>query len=342
VEIRDLTESEIALFLSFYQDSYPERDGTVSRFQSELRNPLLEAGSARGILAFEDGRIVGQLLIRPSEFISPDLKGRCYVGYDLFVHKEYRERGVGGLLVLDAVRRFAPYFTVGVSEMTRKMLLTLDMQVVGALDKYVWLRKSITTAVSIARGLTGKGAAGWHKRAYPELLTTLCGEFKLNLAPELAASERPVSSNAPLEFLRTVEFIRWRIMEHANSYALYTSSDERSVFFAVRICAWRGLRLVSVVDYRYPLGESRYLEAIIACSKQLSDYLATDGVITMSSHCEIDDTLRRCGFRKVGKPTMFMIPEQCVSDPNRIEARSAVLATMADGDTDLLFKAVCS
>lgn len=340
MEIRDLQPNDLDPFLAFYASCFAQRSNAVSLFNHEFRNPCGEDRCVPIVLlALDKESIVGQLLIQQCKYVCNGRVTPCYIGYDFYVREGHRRSGPGGMLAFDAIRRFCPYFAFGPSEMAKRILLALDMQPIGELHKYLWLRKSPAAVISIARGLTG-ALNPWMGRPFPDALATADQALRQSFDP-LNGNDADMNGGV-LFFTRDPEFINWRFLDHPNRYSLFTYEFSPSTFFVVRMCHWRGLRLVSLVDYRFPIGRPEFFECIVDAAKRLAKIVSADGVLTMSSYALMDQILRRSGFLKIGKPKLIMADLQSNLEPERISAREAVLVTMADGDTDLLFRAVDS
>lgn len=339
MEIRDLRPDDLSAFLPFYNAAFPERADLVSRFNHEFHNPFLRGAHVPlGLLAFDKGSLIGQLLIEASEYMCNGETNPCYVGYDFYVSEQHRPAGAGGVLAFEVIRRFRPFFGVGPIGAVKDMWLVLGMKIIGELWKYLWFRKSAMTVVSGIRGIAQRAPALWQERAFPQIFRTPEGDFHENTIPE--TRNQAQTDSGLLSFTRKEEFIRWRFLDHPNRYSLFTLDRMPSTFFVVRMVLWRGLRLLSLVDYRYPYDRPDLLNRIVDSAKRLAKAVWADGVITMSSHAQVDQVLRRSRFLKIGNPTAIVADIPSVLDPDRIVARKAVLATMTEADVDLLFPGV--
>jgi GNAT superfamily N-acetyltransferase len=265
MKIDELQIENASDVLRFYQSAFPNRNDVVSRFNHELLNPYFADNTGPpGIIGVDNEEIAGQLLIQPCACVYNGRMDRCYVGYDLFVSKRYRRAGVGGLLVFDAIRRLSPYFTIGLSDTTRRMLLGLNLTAIGELHKYLWLRKSLTTGSSLIRGMAGC-AVTWDPGRLPRVLRSGSeGEIRQGVMPEFDVG---TGAEDVLSFARTTEFIRWRFIDHPNRYSLFSFDSSPSSFFVVRMCLWHGLRVLTLVDYRAPRHRPELLTTIAAAER---------------------------------------------------------------------------
>ena len=337
VVIRDLESGDVGAFLAFYSRSFANRPKLAGLFKHQFQNPCNGDRSLPPVVvAIDEEKIIGQFPLQPCKYLCSGQARPCYIGYDFYVAEQYRQAGSGALLACHVVRRFHPYFVIGLSETAKRMMAALKLKVIGELHKYLWVRKSMTTAVSILKGLAGAPAARLSHRPFPGVVPSLAGGLSQSFHP--LDGDAVENNNNVLAFTRNAEFMRWRFLDHPNRYGLFTLVPPSSTYFVVRMCEWRGLRLVTLIDYRYPTSCPQLLEDIVEASKMLAEIVRADGVLTMSSYRPVDRVLSQSAFFRIGKPNLIMTDADVTPDPELISAREAVLVTMADGDTDLLFQ----
>ena len=337
VLIRDLESDQVGAFLAFYSRSFADRPNLAALFQHQFQNPCNHHRSLPPVaLAVDEENIIGQFPVQPCKYVCNGQTRPAYIGYDFYVAEQYRQTGSGALLACHVVRRFHPYFVIGLSDTAKRMMSALKLRVIGELHKYLWLRKSMTTAASILRALTGAPAATLPDRPFPGIVP--CRGKRLSQSFNPLDGDAVENNDKVLAFSRNAEFMRWRFLDHPNRYNLFTFAPRSSTYFVVRMCEWRGLRVLSLIDYRYPTSCPYLLKDIVEASKAVAKIVRADGVLTMSSYAPVDRVLSESAFFRVGKPNLIMADPDVTPDPELISAREAVLVTMADGDTDLLFQ----
>ena len=139
-----LTEDRFEDLISFNEEVFPTWSSPAARFKFHvLANPLLESARRPDVLIVtdDDGRIVGQVTLLPTELLSPDAgKQRCFVGTDLFVKESHRGGVAGAVLAMKIARSYSPFFSVSPSADSLKILSAAGVEQIGSLRKLMWLR----------------------------------------------------------------------------------------------------------------------------------------------------------------------------------------------------------
>lgn len=331
-------------FIEFNSAINPDRDDAETRFKSEvLANPLLENKSQPFILVAFDGnhRIVGQHLHNPFEYCFEGKIDKGFFGYDFYVTEACRGQGIGYALASESDRQFFPHFGLGVSEKSKKILLSLNNRVIGNLYIFIWL-KNIASLIRLIRHLLFK-----------ERTRTNSKQIEMNIFPQQIEVDgntfRRVGSieqwsftpikHELLEFSRSLEFLNWRFFNRNGKYAFYLLNEPDSkTYFVVRPIATKGLNLLAIVDYRCSVDDNKSFKLILRASKFLARFVRCDGIFTMSSHQHFDTILIKNGFIKKRKPINLLTNAPIDFAHDLIERRQNVFATMADSDLDYYFK----
>jgi GNAT superfamily N-acetyltransferase len=337
VIIREMQPEDLGAVLTFIERIFPERRDVRVQFKHQFQgNPFLrDFENPRAVLAFDGDDVVGQMLLNPCEYLVGGKASLCYFASDFYVMERYRTLGIGGLIAAEAVRRFRPFFTIGVAEMAKPIMLALGVKTIGKLHKYAWFRRSPKTVISILRHFGGMAPTPLRKLPFPKLLSTSEGDFRRDMTPE--SGNQAKTDNRLLSFTRSPEFIRWRFLDHPNGYSIFTLECAPSTFFVVRMHLYRDLHFLGLVDCVYPCNRTDSLTQILDCTKRLAKAVRADGVLTMSSCAQEDQQLRSSGFLRLGNASLIMSNAPDIPDRDRIAAREAVAATMADSDVEFGF-----
>lgn len=325
-------------FIDFNQRIYPERKDVEKHFQWQiLDNPILENKKKPYVLLYyEKGKIVGQFLLNPFEWHFLERTYRGYFGINYYVLNE--QRGVGGaLLAMKAIRGYTPYFTIGPSEVSKKIHLSLKTRIVGNIHRFVWFRNFFVLLL-IAVNIVFKNRLQLICRKDKEIrcpsLLSL-NRFEFRLVTKLGDLKEYYWSKT-LEFSRSPEFLRWRFFNDFKKYYFYLADNPgKYIYFVIRKYNWRGLIFLAIVDYKVPKGDFSSWRAILKASKILAKKNNCDGVITVSSHQFFDSELKRTGFIKIGRENPILTNAEMDILDKVIQDRNFVYVTMADGDIDL-------
>ena len=339
MKVANLDLKEIDNFLNFNKKIYPERKNVKKRFQYQLiDNPALEDKTyPRIFLSFnENNEIVGQFLLNPFEFHFSGKGYKGFLGCDYYVLENYRG-AYGAILALRAIRSSKSYFAIGVTEIAKKIHLSLGTKIIGSLNKFIWFR-NIFIPILIAKNLISKNNSlmEYNKDSrFPASLSSHGVEFKLI---ENLDGWNDYHWDNTLEFSRPLDFLRWRFWGNLENYYFYLTKEFKNpYYFVVRKSTWKGLLLLSIVDYKIPYQDKRAWQTILKASKLLAKMSNCNGVVTFSSHKFFDDLLQKDFFFKIGKPNLILTNANINFSTENINKRNLVFATMADSDIDFDF-----
>ena len=338
MKISNIDLNQIDKFLSFNKRAYPLRKNIEKRFQYQIiDNPFLEdKNNPYGFFSYEDDKITGQFLINSFNFhfFGRDCKG--FLACDFYVSENHRGE-CGAILALKAIRSFKPYFAIGVTEIAKKIHLSLGTKILGSLNKFIWL-SNIFSPIIIIKYLLFK-----NKRIikpnktiqFPQNIITRGVEFKLI---NYLDSWTDYHWDDSLEFSRSLDFLSWRFFGSLKGYYFYLSQKTNNPFyFVVRKSIWKGLLLLLIVDYKIPYNDINAWQAVLKSSKLLAKMNSCDGVLTFSSHRFFDNGLKKSLFLKIGNPNLILTNFETSFSTKDINKRNSVFATMADSDTDFNF-----
>jgi len=327
-------------FFRFNQKMNPTRNDVIPRLKFQIfDNPLLKDRSHPNILVACDdqGKIIGQHLHNPFEY---HFRGQChqgFYGFDFYVLKSYRGKGIGSAIARKSRDEFFPHFGVGVSEASKKIHLALDNKIIGNLFIFIWIRNIFSPIRWAISAIAGKKRSLKAQFDFPPEQEVNDDRFKL-----IESIDRWNYQNWAenvLEFSRSAEFINWRFLSQQQKYACYRLQNVAAdSYFVVRKIYTRGLKLLAIVDYRIPFADKEKFQKIIYAAKRLAKRLRFDGVFTMSSHRFFDDMLKKNRFIKIGRPIHIMTNAKLEFSRQQIDERNCVYATMAESDLDYYFE----
>ena len=331
-------------FIEFNDAINSNRNDAKQRFESEvLANPLLENKSQPHILVAFDGnhQIVGQHLHNPFEYCYGCKINRGFFGYDFYVLEKCRGQGIGYALASESDRQFFPHFGLGVSEKSKKILLSLNNRVIGNLYIFIWL-KNVKSLFRLMQHVLLKNKSENKEKKIDRFLFP--GQIQVagktfNRIDSLPLWRHNPMKNDILEFSRSMEFLKWRFFSRNGKYAFYLLNEpDSNTYFVTRIINTKGLNLLTIVDYRFSFEDKKKFELILRASKFLARYVRCDGVFTMSSHKFFDTILKNNLFIKRMKPINLLTNAPFDFAQHLVESRQNVFATMADSDLDYYFK----
>lgn len=343
MKICQLTEERLAAFFEFNSKINPRQPRIRERLQWQIiENPrLADARQPCVLLAInEHDRLIGQHLHNPMEYRWAGQIHPGFFGYDFFVDPAWRGQGVGTALAAAGERQFFPHWGLGVSERSKKILLSLNNRVVGELFIYVWLRNVMSPLHLASHALFNSGRRLKKRVQRPVSLPRelmVCGQrFALvERLPQLAAEPWPADV---LRFSRSSDFLQWRFFHPRHRYGVYLLDEPGAVtYWVVRMIWARGLYLLALVDYCVPFGDHTRFRWILQAAKSLAKNVRADGIFTMSSHCFFDDGLANERFFRRRQPIAILTNAALAVPAARIAQRQFIVATMADSDLDFYF-----
>ncbi len=344
MQIERLTRARLDGFYQFNQAIDPIRNDFVERFEfMVLRHPrIAEATDLPVVIAVDEtGQIIGQHLHQPCQYYWRGTQSDGYYGYDFYVQEGLRGRGIGKALAKAASQQFYPHFGVGVAKASQKILIDLGNRTIGSLFVYLWIRNWLSPVKFAMDKLNLRNpslaSAQVRQNRFPERIRI--GNFRFRLITVLAEWHDEYWDPDTLEFARSLEFLQWRFLMHPNRYYFYLLEEPNATAYVVlRKIEAKGLCLLGMIDYRVPKNDALRWAAVIRLAKQLARLGRFDGILTMSSHRFFDAMLKRKAFWRVGKPIVILTNAQIEIEPDRVDQRTAVFATMADSDLDFFFQ----
>ena len=340
IRITELNPSLKKAFFDFAKLVHPNEQGIIQRMEwFTFGNPNQSSQKSLPGLAtvITDGEIIGQFLMSPFEFQIRQKKFTGHFGYDFFVKEEYRSRGAGALLFVQGVRMYKPFIGVGLTNVVEKISKAAGIQTIGSLKKFIWVRNPMAFGGQLLKRSLIKDSGDEKKAFVNEVLPDAVEDsgLKFQRCSSLPEGFGPSCSDEALEPVRSQTFMRWRFFDSPRRYHMYIDRDHAvPMFFVVRNAFYQGMRLLLIVDHRFPAGKVEYLDMILRVAKKIAADAHLDGVVMASTHALVEGALIRERFMAAGKPSAVIayLPSEDFSPPI-----TSINLTMADSDMDFSF-----
>ena len=340
IRITELNPSLKKAFFDFARLVHPKEPGIVQRMEwFTFGNPNQASKKILPGLAtvITDGEIIGQFLMSSFEFQVRQKKFTGHFGYDFFVKEEYRSRGAGALLFVQGVRMYKPFIGVGLTNVVEKISKAAGIQTIGSLKKFIWVRNPMSFGGQLLKRRIMKNSGDEKKSPMSEIFPDVVdvSGFKFQRCSSPPEGLGPSCSDETLEPVRSQAFLRWRFFDTPWRYHVYINGDhEAPLFLVVRNAFYQGMRLLLIVDHRFPTGKLECLDIILRAAKKIAADAHLDGVVMASTHAQIEDALNRERFMAAGKPSSVIayLPSDEFSP-----SVTSIGLTMADSDLDFNF-----
>ena len=331
-----LTATHLNDLLEFNKKIFPDRADVRDHFQFlYVDNPLVtDKANPYGLVVLDENKkMIGQFMLTPAEYYYDGRPAKCFFGCDYYVLEQHRHSGAGALLAMKAINGYKPYFTIGASEDAKKISLSLKTRHIGDLYKFIRLKNIFTPVKFVLKKFTGqKIHVNPTTTKFPVSINANSSLFKL--ISSLSGWDYQFTNRRYIEFSRSPDFIRWRFLSRPGTYYFYRL-ENTNCYFVCRVLSWHGLRLLSIVDYRIDINHGQDLYLILKAAKKVMSETGLDGLMTMSSLSVFDRILKKNRFIKTGRPQPVLTNAAVDMNPEQIENRNILYATMADCDIDL-------
>lgn len=319
-------------FVDFNIKIYPERKTTEEQalYKWELQ---FHSQSSPHLLALNDEQVVGQIILFPAHCYYNNQKSPCVFAYDYIVQPEYLNTGVGVKLLSKTIKSHI-HFGIGLSELSRKLHLTLKEKPIGNIHKYVYTKNILSYFFA--------GVNTYLKMDFRRLPAKLSWKDNLsfNSFKAIRVLNLPDQQHAwnpdLIEFARDEKFSNVRfnmISPKYVFYEVYNAQNNLTGYFVLRVEIWRGMRVLIVVDYRLKIGDEEAMNIIVKSAKTLMKLNKLDAILFGSSLHWVDKELLKNKFKKVGLPSEIVT--NLTLDSNwEVKAldRNFIMATPADSD----------
>ncbi len=336
--IRKIKEEDLQDLITYNIKTYSDRDKIEDSFNYRFYdNPYCANTTNESLIVFDsDNNLIGQALMMPSKL---GFEGKVYPivwGMDFFVDKSFR--GLTGTLLLKKAIEVENHFGVGLSDTALELHLHFGEHIAGYLNKYFRLGS--------IRGLLktpfNRNIDKVRSYKFPEELKIKGGKFIRVYNPAEITTEEGYWNSELAEFIRDEEFINWRFFRNKDKYIVYKYHSDRGlddlkpVYFAVHPIFWRRLNCLLLTDYRFPYQRKDMFEKILNAAAKLARKNKIAVTFTGCSLPELDKTLRRNFYLKLGKKMVIITNFKYLKrDPDL--QKDSILVTYADSDIDFIF-----
>lgn len=341
IKIGQFDESIQEGFLDFAKRVHPQEinlDERMKWFSLGNRGPLSNSYPTGLVTSTTEEEVIGQFLMRPFGFHLRQKEFTGYFGFDFFVKEEYRWRGAGALLFMQGVRMYVPFVGVGLTAIVEKISKAAGVQTIGIWKKFIWVKSPVALGGQLLNRWTKNSADSKKEKSqieisFPETVEASGRKFqRCSIPPE---DFGPSCSEETLEPARSSEFMKWRFFDSPRQYGVYVSREHGlSLLLVVRGVSFQGMRLLLLVDHRFPMGKTESLDIILQAAKSLSSAAGLDGVVTASTYLPHEEPFKREHFIATGKPSSVIayLPSVDFSP-----AVTSIHLTVADSDLDFSF-----
>lgn len=320
--------------IRFNESVYKERAHTKNQVIHKLES-VDDNNNSRTLIALDGDKIVGQMFLLKAGFFYKGKLEECYFGCDYIVDESHRNTGIG-IKLLNKTIKEQQHIGIGFSEISKKIHLRLKENLIGSIDKYLYVNSLLTYFYIVCKSILKIPLKGEAKsKPGPEKL--LVNGYNVIKKDKIDALNTPWNSEL-LEISRTADYNKWRfggmLKGKYETYNIYDTNENLQGYFIIRTEHWRGINILLVVDYRFQVNNTEVLNCICAAAKIIMKKKSLDAVLFGSSLKIIDGVLVKNKFKKVGVPseiiTNIKMDEKDL--PTSIDNRTLIFATPADSD----------
>ena len=328
MELIYYNESFYDRLLELNEEIYARPDTADFFHYRFTENPYLEA-DPEIVLAVENGRILGQVMLMPARFY---LNGICLKGVwgtDLIVRKEARGKGIGTKISEKMLAR-NDFFAFGLTPASYSISKTVGFHFIGDFQRFVLLNPVISLSLLI--GMKGK----YKEAIFPPQIEIFGDPLILQKTPP-QWSKNYWNENL-LECSRDKDFIAWRFFHKRYQYYFYAGTDDANPFYiAFRPLAWKNHLFLVLVDFRANLSDDNEIRKVIEAAKCIMKSGGFKGLIMGSSVQSLTQQLRKKCFIPVSRPSGIMTSIDAI-DWDAVKSKQYVFVNMIDSDYDFVYQ----
>lgn len=336
MNIRKFEDKDFITLVDFNNTVYTKRDkveeSIIYRF---FKHPYIGKTENQIFIAEDSNKkIVGQILVLPSEFM---LEGKIYPafwGMDFFVNIENRH-SLTGVILVNKLKELKYFFGIGLTENSLTILNAFNYKIIGYMPKYI----RINNVFSLLRCFLSNKNKPLSNYIFPDSIKIDKNEFVRVFDSQEIISKDGYWNKNLIEFTRSKDFIDWRYFYYPDKYIVYkykSDVNSKPTFFVVRPMIWRNLNCLLLVDYRFDIKDSKMFAQILKATVKLAGRLKISATITGCSLPSGNVSLRKKWFFKFGQD--MEIATKFPAENNDINPHvDKVLVTFADSDCDFYY-----
>lgn len=281
-----------------------------------------DSDSTGYIVLTEDDQIVGCHLFFPIRaFIRGDVVNTCW-GHDTYIDEAYRkEMSIDFILKINRV----PAFGIGVTDANKKIQESIRTSFIPGLYTYCF----VNAYSCLFKLLSSKRLVSF--RPCPTIkidngLFVLVNTSTEVIIPNNGFWYKEIND---VDFVRDEKYLDMRFFyNRVFRYYVYTIKG-KSVYFVVRPIIFRGMPMLSVVDYRYTYNDMIGIYDIIEAAKYIAFKNHLAGVVLVSND-------KGLSTKKLG---IFSLKRELTLVANRflkLSSNISLCVTSADADVDFM------
>lgn len=337
--IRNFEDKDYQSLIEFNASIFSKRDkieeSIIHRF---FQNPFAKGSKSNILIALDDnGKIIGQILVMPSEFTHEGKVYPAFLGMDYFVAAEARN-SLAGIRIANKYKDLEYNFGIGLSDASLAIMQAFKVPVVGYMSKYI----KLTSIFSIFRFLFASKIKTETDIVPPAIINSKTGRFVRVFNAHDINSETGYWNRNLLEFTRNKAFVNWRFYSYPDKYFVYKylsnnlANNVLPNYFVVRPIIWKNVSCLLLVDYRFDPEQKDMFNTILNSVGKLSGELNMAATITGCSLPECEVHLRKNLFFKFGRK-MEIVTRYPISKNKNDFDENSVLVTFADSDGDFYY-----
>lgn len=272
-----------------------------------------------------DEKIVGCHLFFFSEMMKRGQINEVLWGHETYLNKECRK-----YIGLDFVLKIKKYkgAGIGLSEINTKIQNKLHGNFLEGLYQYIipsfYIFKTVFWRIFKIKPSISLSA--------PDVIDVRDGNFILVQKPEDFQDYNNgywCNGHIDADFKRDRDYISYRFFNNVKNYYVYqlkTKQNMANCYFVVRPIIYKGFQMLSVVDYRYRMGEENF-RTILKAAEKIALRNKIGALYLMSSDPFLQNNKRI-------KYTTVKWSTQIIASPSKINKKESYLVTSAEADVD--------
>jgi hypothetical protein len=337
--IRKFEEKDYISLVDFNNIAFKRRDKIEESIKYRFyQNPFSINKTSEILIAKDDEeKIIGQIMVMPSEFIYEDKVYPAFFGMDYFVDLNARN-SLAGVILANKYLKLEDNFGIGLTDKSLAIVKAFNVKLIGYMEKYI----KLNNVFSIFKFLLGTKLKTQSHFIFPININIKDGKFIRIFNPEEIISKDGYWNRQLIEFSRSRDFINWRFFYYPEKYIVYkyisdiSGNNPRPVYFVVRPIIWKNVNCLLLVDFRFNLADSKMFDKILKSAVKISRKLNMAATITGCSLPSCDANLKKELFFKFGRKKEIVSRFQVERDNNNSNG-DRILVTFADSDSDFYY-----
>jgi len=337
--VRKFEDNDYHSLVEFNTTVFNRRDQVEeSIFYRFYKNPYAHQIEKEILVAVDaTNKIVGQILVLPSELYLDGKKYPVFFGMDFFLDSKYRN-SLAGVILGNKFTDLKHGCGIGLTDASLAIFKAFNYKIVGYIPKYIKINNILSAIISLIPIRTKTA----RKYSFPDTVSVDSGKFIRIFEADELTSEVGYWNKKLIEFARSRDFITWRYFYYPDKYFVYKflpkNQEEISKpsFFVVRPMVWKRLNCLLLVDYRFNSEDKAMFNNILQSTIKISAKLKMSATITGCSLPSCEKVLRKKRFFKFGRALEIVTKFQADKIYEEFNV-DKVLATFADADCDFYY-----